>query len=261
MPGRSIEEIVGAYLDNWKASDIGGLRSMYAPDVKYHDLTSGAIIGFDDIEPFLRNTFDMEPDSDFTFNNIVYPNDESAFIHWTQNLSVPGRKRNVDVAGVELIVVRDCKIVSIHEFYDYRLPDPKPEEEDKSSVQAEQLRKLGLDEDRMLEIKENVQRFFEIGEPYLDPDINLVGVAEQLHVTRNQLSFVINNMLSCSFYDLVNQHRITYVQDVIKSADSKFSVVTVALEAGFNSISGFYSAFKKATGMTPTAYSKLHAKN
>ena len=251
-----LEGTVSRYLTHWRAADIASIVGMCAKGIQYHDLTSGAIIHYTELERFLNDTFAVEDGSAIEFNSISYPNDNSAFIHWTQRLKVPEQTDAISVGGVELLVIENDKIVSVHEFYDYRVPAPAEEDTDKASLHDEQMKKLGLCEDDVSDIKDQLERFFGQNKAFLDPNISLSGVARALNVTRNQLSFVINHGLQSSFYELVNRHRIVYVIDNMPPADAPYSVVTAALEAGFNSISGFYNAFKKQTGVTPSVYRK-----
>ncbi|MEM6318074.1 MAG: helix-turn-helix domain-containing protein [Bacteroidota bacterium] len=60
--------------------------------------------------------------------------------------------------------------------------------------------------------------------------------------------------------DFINRYRVQEVQ--AKLVDSKFdhyTILGIAQEAGFNAKSTFYTAFKKVTGMTPSAYRKQRA--
>ena len=124
------------------------------------------------------------------------------------------------------------------------------------------MRKLGLCEADVINIQDRLERYFSDNQAFLNANINLSRVAQAVNVTRNQLSFVINHGLQSSFYELVNRHRILYVIDQMPPSNVSYSVVSAALEAGFNSISGFYNAFKKQTGVTPSVYRKqLYANN
>ncbi len=63
-------------------------------------------------------------------------------------------------------------------------------------------------------------------------------------------------MLDKTFYDLVNGMRINHVIEKMSSPDSRLSLLELGFDAGFNSVSGFYNAFKKQTGMTPAQFKR-----
>lgn len=251
-----VQILVQRYLDCWSRADIQGLTALYASDFQYHDLTSGTVVARADIEGFLEDTFANEGRSSLVFHDVIYPNKGTVFVHWTQSLKVPGKRGAVRIGGVELLVVRGEKIVSVHEFYDYRPPDPAESDAAVEAAQAEQLRKLGLAHEDVADIKNRAATYLSETDAFLDPDVTLQKIASAIGVTRNQLSYVLNNVLDVSFYDWINAHRITFVIDQMRDETLRFSVVASAMEAGFNSISGFYGAFKKQTGLTPTAYRK-----
>lgn len=74
-------------------------------------------------------------------------------------------------------------------------------------------------------------------------------------MSRNQLSFVINQGIGDSFYTFINKYRVEEAKRII--ADPKnvnFTILSLAFEAGFPSKSSFHSIFKKLTGLTPTEY-------
>ncbi|WP_445386529.1 helix-turn-helix domain-containing protein [Robiginitalea sp. IMCC44478] len=91
--------------------------------------------------------------------------------------------------------------------------------------------------------------------PYLDPELSLGQLAKQMHASPRQLSALINKGMGKSFFDLINNYRIEEAKRVLKeSTDPGLTVLEVMYEVGFNSKSSFNTAFKKYTGLTPTAY-------
>ncbi len=251
-----LEALIGRYLAHWRKADIAGILSVCSRQIKYHDLTSGMIVAYDELAQFLQDTFALETESQLVFNSIAYPNQNSAFIHWTQHLKPAGHEKSVSIGGVELIVIEAGEILSIHEFYDYRPPAQEEAELFDPNLQAEQMRKLGLTEPDIVHLIERLEQYFKTMQPYLNANINLTSVSRALNITRNQLSFVINHGLKTSFYEWVNTHRILHIIQDMPPQPRPYSIVAAALEAGFNSISGFYTAFKKQTGITPSAYRK-----
>lgn len=95
---------------------------------------------------------------------------------------------------------------------------------------------------------------------YRDPYLSLVSTAEILGISACYLSSMVNNLLKKSFIDFVNEYRIADVKRNLLSEEfAHYTVVSVGLEAGFNSKSAFYSAFKKHTGLTPLEYKNSYA--
>ena len=99
---------------------------------------------------------------------------------------------------------------------------------------------------------EELMRFKKL---YLNPNLSLSSVAEILGISACYLSSMVNSLMNKSFIDFVNEYRITDVKRNLNSeAFAHYTIVSVGLEAGFNSKSAFYSAFKKHTGITPKEY-------
>ena len=60
-----------------------------------------------------------------------------------------------------------------------------------------------------------------------------------------------------SFNDLVHYYRINaFKERVVDLEYSKFSIIGLAYDIGYNSKSAFNTAFKKQTGLTPSQYLK-----
>ena len=91
--------------------------------------------------------------------------------------------------------------------------------------------------------------------PYLEGDLVLPQLAQQLGISANYLSQIINEQLQVNFYDFVNGSRVEEAKRWMRNAGQQNTkILNIALDSGFNSKSAFYTAFKKATSMTPTQY-------
>jgi len=93
--------------------------------------------------------------------------------------------------------------------------------------------------------------------PYQSPDLTLAQLAEQTNIAPHYLSQVINEKLNVNFLDFINGYRVKAAQNLLTNPKfSHYTILSIAYDAGFNSKSTFYTAFKKITGMTPSAYRK-----
>ncbi len=90
---------------------------------------------------------------------------------------------------------------------------------------------------------------------YLDSDLTLKRLAAGLGVSSEALSAVINQKFEQSFRELINQFRINHFKSlVVDQSINTTSILTMALDSGFNSQASFYRAFKKFEGMSPKDY-------
>lgn len=88
---------------------------------------------------------------------------------------------------------------------------------------------------------------------YRDSTMSLKLLSEHLRESEHYVSQVINQDLDTSFYDLVNTRRIEHAQRLLLNEPQR-TVLEIALEVGFNAKSTFNSAFKRHTGITPSAF-------
>jgi len=92
---------------------------------------------------------------------------------------------------------------------------------------------------------------------YQDAQLNMDTLAEKTDLSNGYLSKIINQKEGKNFYDFINSYRITEVKNRLSHPDfAHYSILGIALEAGFKSKSTFNAVFKKMTGMTPSVYKK-----
>lgn len=104
-----------------------------------------------------------------------------------------------------------------------------------------------------LRIKERIER----EKLFKDPELSLDDLAREVGFSRHQVSAVLNRGLEASFFDLINRYRVEEFRRLCADprwADEK--IMTLALEAGFNSKPAFNLVFKRTTGQTPSQYRK-----
>ncbi|WP_406827470.1 helix-turn-helix domain-containing protein [Microbulbifer sp. ARAS458-1] len=90
---------------------------------------------------------------------------------------------------------------------------------------------------------------------YLQPDVTIDLLAENLGVPTRDLSMILNRHFEVNFYEFINRYRIREAMRLLRSSDGEGKTITdIYLEVGFNSKSVFNTFFKKAAGMTPSQY-------
>lgn len=92
---------------------------------------------------------------------------------------------------------------------------------------------------------------------YRDGKLTLRQVADELAVSPHTLSQVLSQTVGLSFYDYVNGYRVEAVKQALTDPRNRhLTILALAFEAGFESKAAFNNAFKKSTGLTPSAYRK-----
>jgi len=128
----------------------------------------------------------------------------------------------------------------------------KPEEEKKRRYENSNLK-----ETQKIKYQEKLQTYLKNEESYKNPELTLSKLSEEVNIPSHYVSQVINEKLKVNFLDFINGYRVEAAKKIL--LDDKYNhytVTAIAYEAGFNSRSTFYSAFKKMTGKTPSAYRK-----
>lgn len=97
-----------------------------------------------------------------------------------------------------------------------------------------------------------VQRLFEVEKIYLNPKLKLSDVARAAGTNRTYLSRFFNRENGQTFYDYVNNYRIRFAEQLLKSSNA--TLIEVAEKAGFNSLSTFRRVFVANHGCSPIEY-------
>lgn len=91
--------------------------------------------------------------------------------------------------------------------------------------------------------------------PFLDGNLTVENLADQLNVKRQYLSEIINTHLGTNFFNFIKEYRVNHVIDLMHNKESaNIKLLYLAFDSGFNSKSAFNRAFKEVTGKTPSEY-------
>jgi AraC-like DNA-binding protein len=89
-------------------------------------------------------------------------------------------------------------------------------------------------------------------EDYLNPDLKLGDLADDLGTNSSVLSKVINSVHGVNFNDFINAKRCgAFLRRIDAGDHHRHTLLSIALDCGFNSKSTFNRAFKKHTGLSP----------
>lgn len=90
---------------------------------------------------------------------------------------------------------------------------------------------------------------------YLNGDLKLQELADQLEVSVHSLSQAINSGKNQKFNDYLNELRVQEAQRLMTSESHRnLKLLAIALDSGFNNKTSFLNAFKKHTGQSPSEY-------
>jgi AraC-like DNA-binding protein len=96
---------------------------------------------------------------------------------------------------------------------------------------------------------------------YRHDNVTIGTLATKLGIPEYRLRRLINQRLGYrNFNVFLNEHRIAEAKAALADpSQAEVPVITIAMDAGFQSLGPFNRAFKATTGITPTEYRRLNA--
>ncbi|RBL90497.1 helix-turn-helix domain-containing protein [Chitinophaga flava] len=105
------------------------------------------------------------------------------------------------------------------------------------------------------EILNRIREAMEKQQLYLNPGLTLVDLAQAIKLNPKVVSRHINTGYQKSFNDYVNAYRVEEVKRKLTPANlEKTTIISIAMDAGFNSKTTFNRIFKEFTGMAPSEF-------
>ena len=102
-----------------------------------------------------------------------------------------------------------------------------------------------------------LENFMNEEKPWLDPELTLPLLSEQVGIPAYMITRIINDRRKSNFFNYVNRYRVDAVRQFM--ADEKYDDTTflqLAFQSGFGSKSTFNGVFKNLMDTTPSQYRK-----
>ncbi len=201
-----------------------------------------------------HRTIEVAPDTIFSWLTIPFP----LFLAWR----LPDRLVQQMVKGRCIIAPAEHQALR-ETFLRWNEDLHSGEEERRKIVLLEVeacLRRLALsfpfeqssDQSTIVQAQSKVERMAEcIASHYTEP-IRIEDVARAVHLHPNYAMNLFSKHYGISISAYITQHRLAHAQRLLLTSDATISAI--ALEAGFGSVSRFYSAFKATCGYQPGEY-------
>ncbi|MGE7994203.1 helix-turn-helix domain-containing protein [Pseudomonas sp. NPDC089554] len=235
----------------WKHRDLDGVMALYHPDVQYHDFFQNRVLGYRELRDYVKACLPHEAGEDIVHSDRIRIDGCTAFIQY--QVTVQGGDGLVAFQSSEAITVKDGLIWRVNE---YATLVRQPARGARSDGPRPATSRLGLSPRQLSTMAQDLEHYFQRQRPYLDPELDLQQVAKDSGYSRNQISYLLNQVLGQSFYRYVNQARLQHLLACLDDHSASKPVDALAFDAGFNSLSAFYKCFREHTGLSPKAYVK-----
>jgi AraC-like DNA-binding protein len=225
--------------------------ALYHPEVQYNDFFQNRVMGLAELREYVRSSMPRDPDEALEHSDRIRLDGNTAFIQY--RITLRGGEGLVSFRASEAITVKDGLIWRVNEYASLVREQPGSKT---SGNQRPAVSRLGLSPRQLSFMAKDLLQYFQGQQPYLDPELDLQRVAKECGYSRNQISYLLNQVLGQSFYRYVNQARLQHLLAALDAATPPVRIDELAFAAGFNSLSAFYSCFRQHTGQSPKAYVK-----
>lgn len=233
----------------WKRRDAAGVLACYHPDITYFDYFQNIVLRHADLAGYVARSMPSGTPDYLRHTDRIRADGDTAFIQY--DITVPLSGAPARFHASEAITVRDGLIWRIR---DYAVLTKQHDAAASPRAARRPEQRLGLSSRGLGQLAATLDSYFETRRPHLDPALDLPRVARETGYTRNQISFLLNQVLGLSFYQYVTQKRLRHVLTEIAKEGPVHRIDALAHGAGFNSLSAFYRAFRQQTGVSPRSY-------
>lgn len=255
-PDVDLIELVDRYFDAWNRQDVSDLLELMHPGAAFYDAFWMETCVGRGLDRYFRDSMDEEPYWYVLVGDAI-PTDSGVVCRYSahhRSGSGPGELLH---HGAEVLNVRDGRILTITDFY---CSSKKADLEEVADLAARRHgvpshTTAGLSALKTTRLKARLTAQIDEKRVYLDPDITLSRLAEELGCTFLELCIVVNRGFGTSFEELVDTHRIEHAKELLEAAPSDPDILKqIAAQAGFKSMREFDTKFKKALGITPADF-------
>lgn len=121
--------------------------------------------------------------------------------------------------------------------------------------ETEKYSRSGLKDTQAEKYLGKLLSYMETNKPFLDGDLTIHDLSTRTGIARHHITQVLNEKHKRNFFTFINEYRVKEVME--RFSDPKFNnytILAIAMDAGFNSKTTFNSFFKSQTGQTPSEY-------
>ncbi|MFP1960321.1 helix-turn-helix domain-containing protein [Lonsdalea quercina] len=246
------QQVMMRYYEAWWQRDLDGLLALYSPTVEYNDFFQGCRIAPEALRDYLSACLSTTAEDTLHYTDRLRVDGDTATLQYQTPLS--GSDSRAIICCCEVVTVCDGVITRVNEYASL-LSQPQGKGSPSALDHRAASQRLGLSARQLSIMADDIQQYFTQHHPHLNADLNLVQVATATGYTRNQISFFLNHVMGCSFYQYLNRLRLRHV--LTQWNNGKYSSKRIdddAKSAGFHSLSTFYRCFREETGLSPKSY-------
>lgn len=154
----------------------------------------------------------------------------------------------------DLLLTEPVSQVILIEKPDLDIPEIIDNEKEKT--------KPKLSDEKLKQLSLKLQEF-EDGSSFLNKNMNLDLLSKELNTNRAYLSRSVNELKGKNFSQYLNELRINYIVEELRTNTQlqKYTIASIADQAGYNNSESFTNAFRKITGTLPSYFIKALDKN
>ena len=105
------------------------------------------------------------------------------------------------------------------------------------------------------DVEKKLKKYFSKEKPWLNPNLNIWDVAQEIGTNRSYISKVVNENIGCNFNKFVNNYRIKEAKKILIKKP-EIPITEISELSGFGSLNSFIRTFKESENCTPTKFKR-----